>query len=291
MADSEVIVKIKEELRKLTGKKNILITRRGNASVEEVIKISKKLGREKVLIQDQGGWITYKQYAHKHGLMCIELKTDYGLTDLEDLEKKADGKSVFIVNSLTGYHAHEDMQKISEICEKKHCILVNDISGSIGLDIAKIGNIMICSFNHWKPIDLGLAGFIAFDDQLPSNYELVPEQQTFAQKFFDLIDYFKEFQEYELKERDQQKLIQKIIAVNERNDFFSKKQAQIKKDLKEFNILHPKSNGINVIVKYNNEKEKNAIIKYCNENKLEYTECPRYIRVNEQAICIEVKRL
>ena len=36
---------------------------------------------------------------------------------------------------------------------------------------------------------------------------------------------------------------------------------------------------------------KQRIIDYCNENNLEFTECPRYIRINEPAISIEVKRL
>jgi hypothetical protein len=312
MSDKDTKDKIKDLLVDITKKKHILITKRGNASIEEVMKLAKTLGREKVLIQDQGGWITYKQFANKHGLMCIELKTDYGLTNLEDLEKKADGKSILIVNSLTGYHAEEDMKKISEICEKKHCLLVNDVSGSIGLKIATYGNIILGSFNKWKPVNLGFAGFLAFDDKVPSHFEIIPETKKLVQKFFDIIPYFKisvvekkepidentqeslisqNFQEYELKEKDLEKLYEKIKNVGKRNKFFSEIHWKIKKELKKFEIIHPKSYGINVIVKFNNEEEKNKIIKYCDDNKYEYTECPRYIRVNENAISIEVKRL
>ncbi|TKJ17855.1 hypothetical protein CEE44_05030 [Candidatus Woesearchaeota archaeon B3_Woes] len=291
MANIDFKNKIKSLLKDLTHKKNIIITRRGNASILEIIKLAKNLKKEKVLIQDQGGWITYKQYANKLGLMCIEIKTDYGLTNLEDLEKKADGKSIFIVNSLTGYYADEKMDKILKICNKKHCLLINDVSGSIGLKLAKYGDIMLSSFNQWKPINLGLGGFIAFDQKIPSNYELVPETQKLVQKFFDIKEYFNEFEEYEFKERDLKKLYQKIKDINKRHKFFTKKHNQIKQDLKKHQIIHPKKKGINVIIKYNNEEEKNKIIKYCEDNKLEYTECPRYIRVDEQAISIEVKRL
>ena len=42
---------------------------------------------------------------------------------------------------------------------------------------------------------------------------------------------------------------------------------------------------------HNNDEEKDKIIKYCKENNYEYTLCPRYIRVNENAVSIEVKRL
>jgi len=36
--------------------------------------------------------------------------------------------------------------------------------------------------------------------------------------------------------------------------------------------------------------ERERLINYCNNEKLEYTLCPRSIRVKERAVCIEVKR-
>jgi len=287
----ELIKKIKSNLKNLVNKKNILIVRRGNAAIADVIKLAKKLGKEKVLIQDQGGWITYKQYAHKFGLMCIELKTDYGLTDLEDLEKKADGKSIFIINSLTGYYAEENISKIDKICLRKHCLLVNDVSGSIGLKLAKYGDIILGSFNRWKPVNLFKAGFLGFNEKIPWKFELDQETRKLAEKTFDMAEHFKDYEEYDLKDRELNKLYSKIKNLHKRHKFFSKKHFQIKKDLKKFDIIHPKHHGINVIIRYKNQDEKNTIIKYCEENKLDYTECPRYIRVNDQAISIEVKRL
>ena len=50
------------------------------------------------------------------------------------------------------------------------------------------------------------------------------------------------------------------------------------------------SPGHNVIVKFNTDEEKEKIINYCDKNELEYTLCPRYIRVEENAVSIEVKR-
>ena len=59
--------------------------------------------------------------------------------------------------------------------------------------------------------------------------------------------------------------------------------------LKDFDIIQ--SNGINVIVKFNNAEEKLKLIDYCKLYGYEFTLCPRYIRVLEDAISIEVKRL
>ena len=313
MNSAELIRKIKDLLKDLTKKKNILFVKRGNTAIEEVIKLSKALGKEKILIQDQGGWITYKQFANKYGLMCIEVKTDYGLTDLEDLEKKTDGKSVFIVNSMPGYYADEDMHKVAKVCEKKHCLLVNDVSGSIGLKLAKYGDIILGSFNRWKPINMLKGGFLAFDDQVMTHYQMIPETQTFVKRFFSLIHYFRKsetensedsaksdqqnsqifegFQEFQFKDDELETLYSKIQDIGKRQKFFSKHHWKIKKDLKHFDMIHPKRKGINVIVKYKDDEEKNKIIKYCEQENLEYTECPRYIRVNEKAISIEVKRL
>ena len=55
-------------------------------------------------------------------------------------------------------------------------------------------------------------------------------------------------------------------------------------------MLHRKKKGINVVVKYYSENERERLIKYCNNENLDYTICPRVIRVNERAVCIEVKR-
>ena len=56
-------------------------------------------------------------------------------------------------------------------------------------------------------------------------------------------------------------------------------------------IINPGKHGINVVIKFKDKEQKEKLIKYCKENKLEYTECPRYIRVEEDAVSIEVKRI
>ncbi len=260
-----MIVEIKKRLSELTGKKNIILTRRGNKALKFILKALKEKGLKKIVIQDQGGWITYPQYAKELGFELVEIKTDYGISDLKDLESKADSSSILLINSMPGYIAYEDMDKIAEIAKRKKSVLVNDVSGSIGSANAKIGDIIFGSFGHWKPIDLGYGGFIA-DDSGAVKIDSV----------FDL--------------KWEKGLLEKIAVMEKRVGQLKELSSKTKKDLSSFEIIHREAGGFNVAVKFRDDAEKEKIINYCAEKKLEWAECPRYIRVNEKAICIEVKR-
>jgi hypothetical protein len=260
---------VSEKLKELTGNKYIQLTEKGNESVLIALTLAKDLDKEKVLIQDQGGWITYKQYPEKLGLEIIELKTNYGLIDLNDLEDKADENSVLLINSTPGYAAFEDMQKIADICKKKKCLLINDVSGSIGTEIAKIGDIVFGSFGRWKPINLEYGGFIATNND----------------------GYYQEFEASYFDEHKYDDLLEKFKELPSRLKKFEEARKKILDELSSFKIIHKDKDGINVIVKFVDDEVKQIIIDYCKENKLEFTECPRYIRIKEPAISIEVKRL
>ena len=66
-------------LKKLTGRKFIVFTQRGNAAIMAALNLVKHLGMKRILIQDMGGWITYHQFIKKLKLNEIHLTTDYGL--------------------------------------------------------------------------------------------------------------------------------------------------------------------------------------------------------------------
>ena len=70
-------------------------------------------------------------------------------------------------------------------------------------------------------------------------------------------------------------------------------QEEVKKECSglDFNVLHKKLRGLNVIIKPMKESDKEDIIDYCQKKGFEYTECPRYIRIEEDAISIELKRI
>jgi len=252
-----------EKLQELTGKKEIKLVESGDHAILSVLKFCKKAGKERVLIQDQGGWLTYRDYPKKAGLEKVELKTDYGLIDLDDLRAKADEKSVLLVNSLNGYFSEQPMFEIAKICAENNCLLVNDVSGSIGMDSGRIGDVLLGSFGKDKPVNLHYGGFIAYD--------------------------LGEF-EGEFDESKQQALSEKLDELFARQLRWDSMHWKIISELSGFDVIHKDKPGINVVVKFSSDEEKKKIIEYCDKNKLPYTICPRYIRVNCDAISIEVKR-
>ena len=260
--------KIKKILRSFTSTKDIKLIARGNNAVFIALQIAKRLGKTDVLIQDQGGWLTYKQYAQKLEMKVIELKTDYGIIDVKKLPDKLNENSVLIVNSLTGYFAEQPMRKIANIAKDKKTLLINDVSGSIGTWNCKYGDIILGSFGNWKPINLGEGAFIAVKDE--KNF-----------KFFEVEEAVLNYTE----------LLKKIETLGKRLKFLYNTCKKIKKELKKEKIIHKDSYCLNVVVLFDNDAEKEKIINYCNTNSLPYTLCPREIRVNANAISIEVKRL
>ena len=202
-----------------------------------------------------------------NSLVENDLYSDYGYIIFNELRKYADADSVLLINSLTGYFAEQDMDTIYSICAAKKCLVINDISGSIGTEIAKVGDILVCSFGLDKPLNYGEGGLIAVSNKEWFNLTQILEDDfgaPFRKKLLDL-----------------EKRITYLKDINKK----------IKKELNDFDIIHKEKKGINVVVKIKNELQKQQLIKYCDDNKYEYTECPRYIRVNCDAISIEVKRL
>ncbi len=264
---------IRNRLKKLVGKDNILLVKSGNKAIMYALRFMKSIGKEKLLIQDQGGWITYTQYAKRLKIEIIKLKTDYGLIDLNDLDSKADDKSCLIYNSMTGYFALQDSAKIYDVCKKKGCIVINDVSGSIGHEEAKHGDMIVCSLGEGKPINYGRGGFLAF------NNEALFEKMNGTE--INIID---------LNDDERVKLFTRIAKLSERLAMLEKVTTKVKDDLKDLEIIHKDKFGINVVVKFKGNTDKKKIIDYCKKEKLEFEECPRNIRVEAEAICIEVKR-
>ncbi|MBN1502792.1 NUDIX domain-containing protein [Candidatus Woesearchaeota archaeon] len=257
-------------LQNLTNKKHILFTDRGNSSIWLALKLMKKLGKSNILMPDQGGWFTYRDFSKRLKLNIITYKTDYGLVKIENLS--LDANSAIFVNSLAGYFVEiQNISEIQELCRKKDAVLINDVSGSIGSELAKDGDIVLGSFGEGKPINVEYGGFIATDNK-------------------EFYDFFSGKLNKKLKEFYQE-LYEKLINLGKRREFFSSLNKKIKEDLKEYNIVHRAIPGINVVIRFSNEKEKEELIGYCKKNNFEYRLCPRYNRIKEDAVSIEVKRL
>jgi hypothetical protein len=251
-------------LKKLCLKSRVFFTDRGNTSSKLALKYAKSLNYKKVYIQDQGGWITYKQFAKKLKFELEYLETDYGL--IKDLNIK---NCVLLINSMPGYFALQDMKFMSEYCKNNNCFLINDVSGSIGTSESKYGDIILGSFGRWKPINIEYGGFIAYD---------------FETGFFSK-NFNKELKEF------QSQLRKKLKNLPKRLSKFHLIASKIKRQLHAYEIIHRDSMGLNVVVKFENPNQELELIDFCKYHGYEFVVCPKYIRVMADAISIEIKRI
>ncbi|MBR9690707.1 hypothetical protein GOV08_03400 [Candidatus Woesearchaeota archaeon] len=258
------------KLLELVDKNHIIFTERGNSAIKLILNVLKMRLHERILIQDQGGWLKYHEYIDQFEFNKIELETDYGLVNSDDLKKYAG--SVLLINSMPGYVALQDMEHIAQTCLDNEIFLINDVTGSIGTEEAKYGDVILGSFGNAKPIEMGEGGFIATDDE--GLFKELTELNTYkpSAHFLNLLG-------------------KKLDELEDRLAFLTIKRFDVIEALDAYDIVHMDGKGINVIVKFNNNEEKNYIVKYCEDHDLDYTECPRYIRINEAAISIEIKRL
>ncbi len=261
-----------QAIRKRVNHDSVALVNRGNAAIFLAFQ---KFGT-KIFAPAEGGWLTYKKYAKDLGLEYEEIACNSAVIDLVDLEKKLTPGGVFIYHSLGAYCAEQDIAEIYAICQRKGCLVIQDVSGSFGIKFCdgKYADICLGSFGKWKLADLGQGGFISFRD--PGMYEQVkPLLSAFT--FFG----------------DEQKLLEKVENVEKRIAFLLEKRSQVLEDLKSQDILHNDIDGVAfvVIVRFASEMDRLRIISYCTEKGHEYVMCPREIRVNEQAVSIELKRL
>lgn len=250
--------KARQLLLSLTQKKYLYFTKRGNKAIKTALKIAKQKQYNTILLQDQGGWLTYPQFAKELKLAITYLKTNYGILNPNDLKQHKD--TILLINSMPAYAAYNDMQSIYTICKQNNIFLINDMCGSIGSNLIQ-GDIIIGSFGKAKPLCLGTGGFIATNEEL------------------DVRD----------EELDYTKLTMLIQTLNKRKQHMLQKANELKTLFSDKDIVHKNQMGFNVVIKYQTQEEKETLI-----NKalpIEHTLCPRYIRINDKAISFEVKRL
>jgi hypothetical protein len=245
---------LKVLLSGLTGCNNIKLTSRGNTAIRAAVKIA----GEPILIPEEGGWMEYLKFEHE------QVKCDDAQIDLVDLEikLKTNKFKAFLYANPGAYCAEEPVEEIYQLCKKYNCRVILDISGSIGTNLPKQADILVGSFGRWKPVNAECGGFIASNKKLPEMNELDDREKL-------------------------TRIHDKLLTLQSRLDFLVEKRKKIISDLNNFNIIHKDDFGIVVIIK-NNKQE---VIDYCKKNQIEYTECPRYIRINQEAISVEVKRL
>lgn len=261
-------------LRSMSGMRHVKLSNSGNTAILASLAAAKKENPKPfILIPDQGGWLTYETYPKLLNFEIKMIKTDGGIIDLEDLRAKARTGAAILYPSIAGYCADQPMKEIYEICHEAGCMVILDMTASFGAPGLAAGDycdIMVVSFGKWKVVDLGYGGMIgsAKKEFLDGN-ELV-----------GILRHNIDFDELE----------KKLKLASARFFYLCGICRKVKNDLAEFDVVHKDRMGIVVIVRFRDEGEKTKLIDYCTKNKYEYTVCPRYIRVEEDAISIEIKR-
>ena len=259
-----------KKLCKLTRHSYALLTERGNSAIYIALAIAKRVNpRPHVLIPDQGGWISFRNYPKNFNFSIRELKTDYGVINTRGLRSKTKTASALLLTSFAGYFAEQPLKAIAKICKETGCLLIEDASGAIGdrkLCNGRYADVVVGSFEKSGPVSIGYGGFVSVSDL------------KYLEAVSDVLSLFKTHDSLykELKGQLNGKRLKTMLA----------KAEEVKNELKQFELIHENRRGLNVIAKFNTD-----VIKYCTEKNYHYTLCPNYVRVNEKAVCIELKRL
>lgn len=272
MTISETKQAILTELQKRTQHSFVAITTRGDAAIKAALSILPK--NKTLLIPKEGGWLSYPKIPKEKNIPFLEVCCVDAKIDLQDLQQKliSDTCSALLYQNPGGYFAEQPMKEIYQLCHQHHCLVILDASGSIGTALCdgNFADLIVGSFGEWKLVEAGRGGFISSKDK-----------EVFDSLSLSKLD-------------DEPALIaikDNLAILDQRINFLKQQRARVINDLDNLSILHPKDLGFVVVVAFSSAQEKEKIINYCQKEQLEWTECPRYIRLQRPAISIEIKRL
>ncbi|MFH1638443.1 MAG: hypothetical protein ABIB71_08510 [Candidatus Woesearchaeota archaeon] len=266
--DNEKVGEVLKRIKKHSGHKNIRIVNRGNAAVFCALMVAKRINpRPYVLIPDQGGLTCYKKCPSFYNFAVKEVKTNYGIIDIEDLKLHAKTASALLYPAMAGYFAMQEVKSICKACRNAGCLVIMDVSACFPhkkLCKGKFADLLTCGFSHGEAVNYGYGGFVS---------SIKPEYLDAAKDAFSLFKVHPQLTK-EIMPFISPKRVEGLVLLAEK----------VKKDLKKYDILHKDRKGINVVVKFTPD-----IIGYCQKKGYKYNLCPSYSRVNEKAISIELK--
>ena len=105
-------------LKKYSNHNTIKLTNSGNLAILASFIAVKLKGITEIIIPDQGGWLTYQTYPQFFDIKITELKTDYGILNLEELKKHKNKALIF--TSYAGYFAEQPIDEIIKICKENN---------------------------------------------------------------------------------------------------------------------------------------------------------------------------
>ncbi len=260
-------------IRKATKHQHVQITNSGNLAIFAGLYYAKCAGYTTLLICDQGGWLTYPDYAHLLGMQVVTLTTNDGVIIPQTLTNYK--SAVLLFTSFAGYFAEQPLAEIARVAKEHNILLIEDASSAFGDERMCNGtytDIIVASFGTWKIVENHHGGCITL-----KNPKLAQKEVKSLIKPIQL---------------DYQKLHASLSSAQLRLTTLLKQAEEVKKDLHKLGIqtLHPEKRGVVVVAPYTSENEREKIERYCTEKKFEYHQCPREIRVLRPAISIELKK-
>lgn len=262
-------------LGKVTGHTFVEVTTRGNTAITAALSLVSK--DKTVLIPDEGGWLSYRTLPQKFKLNVVEVACREAKMDLIDLEEKLrSGKcGMLLYQHPAGYFAEQNVKKIYELCKRHDCLVVLDISGAIGTSMidSSVTDIFVCSFGAGKLVNAGYGGMISTSDD-----KIWRKLCCWGIK--------------KLEDAEKRALVlEQLKELPSRVEKLTTLRNKVLADLASFDVVHPHDGGFVVVVRYASEDQKKKIFLYCEQSGLEWKLCPRYIRLNEPAISVELKRV
>jgi hypothetical protein len=270
---NQLIKSAEKDICNLTHHKYSKILNSGNSAIFTVM--SNFQG--KIMVPDQGGWSGTIKIAEYLGLEIIYLPTDEGLINpnlLDDILIKKTPKALFLT-SFAGYTAEQPLKETYNVCDEEGVVLVEDASGALGDETSRLANgkhshIILASTGSPKIVNVGNGGFISTDLE-----EVLETPLKFLQA--DHVTCAGISQEI----KNAPSLLSKTIS----------SCSYLKEKLED--VFHEDRRGVNVICKADNPKklatELRAALKVRNGGMI--SKCPRYDRILEDAVALEIKNL
>ena len=270
---NQLIKSTEKDVCNLTNHKYSKIMNSGNSAIFTVMNNF----QEKIMVPDQGGWSGFIKIAEFLGLELIYLPTDHGLIDPKQLIDVfiKEKPEAFFLTSFAGYTAEQPIKEIYEVCDEEGVVMVEDASGALGDETGMLANgkhshIIVASTGTPKIVNVGNGGFIS------TNLKEVLETPL---KFLQADHVTCAGISQEIKHATP--TLSKTISSS----------LYLKDELE--NVFHEDKRGVNVICKADNPnklaKELRTVIKVHNGGMI--SKCPRYDRILEDAVALEIKNL
>lgn len=263
------------EICNITRHKYSKVVNSGNSAILAVMSSFK----DKIMVPDQGGWSGFIKIAQILGLEIIYLPTDWGLINkdtIHDIIREKEPEALFLT-SFAGYTAEQPLKEIYEVCDEAGVVLVEDASGAVGDEEGKLANgnhshVIIASTGSPKIVNVGNGGFISTNRR-----EFIEDNYTLKALQADPIT----CAGISVEINNAKKILSKTISSC---DYLKNKLD---------NVFHPDKRGINVIIKV---KEPNKLAKFLRSELMVHgggiiSKCPRYDRVLDNAVALEIKNL